>query len=163
LCYTLSELRLQLEQGSSEGPFFWSEDIPVERTLFIIKPDAVGRSLIGSILSCVEETGLKVRGLRMTRLSETEVGDFYHVHRGKPFYENLVSYMISGDCVVVVVEGENAIARLRRICGVTDPSVAAEGTIRSAFGINLTMNSVHASDSPASAAEEVRFFFPDLA
>lgn len=135
----------------------------MERTLFIIKPDAVGRSHIGRILSCVEETGLRLRALRMTRLSETEAGDFYHVHRGRAFYENLISYMSSGDCVVVVVEGEDAIARLRRICGVTDPSAAADGTIRSIFGINVTMNSVHASDSPASAAEEVRFFFPDLA
>jgi nucleoside-diphosphate kinase len=131
--------------------------------LFIIKPDAVGRNHIGRILSCVEEAGLRLRALRMTRLSETAAGDFYEVHRGKPFYANLVSYMSSGDCVVVVVEGEDAIAHLRRICGVTDPSAAAEGTIRSTFGINVTMNSVHASDSPASAAEEVRFFFPDIA
>jgi nucleoside-diphosphate kinase len=153
---------LRLEQGSSEGPFFWSEDIGMERTLFIVKPDAVRRNHIGSILSMVEGAGVKIRAMRMTKLSQAEAGDFYHVHRDKPFYDSLVAYISSGECVVAVVEGDNVIERLRQICGVTDPSSAADGTIRSTYGINVTMNSVHASDSPASADEEVRFFFADL-
>jgi nucleoside-diphosphate kinase len=134
----------------------------VERTLFIVKPDAVRRNHIGSILAFVEEGGLGLCAMRMTMLSPVEAGEFYHVHRGKPFYDNLVAYMSSGRCVLAVVEGEDAIACLRHICGATDPSAAAGGTIRSTFGINVTMNSVHASDSPATAEEEVRFFFPDL-
>jgi nucleoside-diphosphate kinase len=139
-----------------------SEDNSVERTLFIVKPDAVGRNHVGRILAFVEDGGLRLRAIRMTTLSRSEAGDFYHVHKGKPFYENLVTYMSSGPCVLVVVEGENAIARLRQICGATDPSAAADGTIRSAFGVSVTMNSVHASDSPVTADEEVRFFFPNL-
>jgi nucleoside-diphosphate kinase len=98
----------------------------------------------------------------MTQLSPDKAGAFYHVHTGKPFYEKLTSYMSSGRCVAVVVEGDGAVTALRRICGATDPSAAAQGTIRATFGINMTMNSVHASDSPATAEEEVRFFFPDL-
>ena len=134
----------------------------MERTLLIVKPDAVRRNHVGRVLSLVEEGGLGIVAMRMTQLSPDKAGAFYHMHKGKPFYGKLTSYMSSGKCVVVVVEGDGAITALREICGATDPSSAAEGTIRATFGINVTMNSVHASDSPASAEEEVRFFFPDL-
>lgn len=127
-----------------------------------MKPDAVRRDLVGRILGRVEGGGLKLVALRMTQLSRKKACDFYHVHQGKEFFENLTTYMSSGRCVVAVAEGEDAITRLRAICGLTDPSKAAEGTIRADFGLDVTMNSVHASDSPVSAEEEVRFFFPDL-
>jgi nucleoside-diphosphate kinase len=133
----------------------------MERSLFIIKPDAVRRSLIGQILAMVEGSGLKVAELRLLRLTPDDAGGFYRVHEGKHFFEKLVAYMSSGESVVAVIEGENAIQRLRAVCGVTDPSKASEGTIRASFGINITMNSVHASDSPASADQEVSFFFPE--
>jgi len=135
----------------------------MERTLFIIKPDAVRRNHVGSILHKVEHHGLRIRGMKMLALTSEQAGRFYHVHKGKGFYDNLVEYMSSGPCVVVALEGEDAISRLRGICGATDPAEAADGTIRASFGINVTMNSVHASDSPASATDELNFFFPDLA
>jgi nucleoside-diphosphate kinase len=135
----------------------------MERTLFIIKPDAVGRDLVGEILMAVERAGLGIVDLRMLNLTADQAGEFYHVHKGKGFYEKLVAYMSSGRCVVAALEGEQAISRLRGVCGATDPSKAAQGTIRSSFGINVTMNSVHASDSPRSAADELAFFFPELA
>ena len=134
----------------------------MERTLFIIKPDAVRRNLIGRILAMVEGADLTVVALRSLHMSADQAASFYQVHKGKHFYDNLVKYMISGQSVVTVVEGEDAIKRLRGVCGVTDPSKAGEGTIRAAFGIDITMNSVHASDSPESADQEVPFFFPDL-
>jgi nucleoside-diphosphate kinase len=135
----------------------------MERTLFIIKPDAVKRNQVGGILHVVELGGLRIRGMRMLKLTPEEAGRFYHVHKGKGFYDKLVDYMSSDACVAVALEGEDAISRLRAICGATDPAEAAEGTIRASFGINVTMNSVHASDSPVSATEELHFFFPDLA
>ena len=135
----------------------------MERTLFIIKPDAVRRSHIGQILEAVERAGLRITGMRMLDLTSEQAGQFYHVHKGKGFYDNLVAYMSSGSCVVVALDGDDAVSRVRGVCGATDPAEAAEGTIRASFGINVTMNSVHASDSPASATEELRFFFPDLA
>ena len=136
----------------------------MERSLFIIKPDAVRRSLIGQILSYVEGSGLRIAALRLVHLSPDEAAGFYRVHRGKHFYDKLVAYMSSGQSVVVVIEGEGAIERLRGICGTTDPSEAAEGTIRAAFGIDITMNSVHASDSVESAEYEYRsgYTAPDL-
>jgi nucleoside-diphosphate kinase len=134
----------------------------MERTLMIIKPDAVRRDLVGEILTAVERAGLSIVGLRMMNLTAGEAGRFYHVHEGKSFYEKLVAYMSSGRIVVAALQGEQAIRRLRDVCGVTDPSRAGMGTIRSSYGINVTMNSVHASDSPRSAAEELAFFFPDL-
>jgi nucleoside-diphosphate kinase len=132
----------------------------VERSLIIVKPDAVRRNLIGSILSFFEDAGLRVAALRMMRLSEERAGAFYQVHEGKTFYEKLKAYMSSGDIVAGVVEGDNAIERVRGICGATDPAAATAGTIRATFGVNVTMNSVHASDSPASAVVEIAFFFP---
>jgi len=135
----------------------------MDRTLFIIKPDAVRRNHVGRILNAVEQNGLRIRGMRMITLTGEQAGRFYHVHKGKVFYDKLVDYMSSGACVAVALESEDAISRLRRICGATDPAEADEGTIRASFGINVTMNSVHASDSPASARDELHFFFPDLA
>jgi nucleoside-diphosphate kinase len=134
----------------------------VQRTLLIVKPDAVSRNHVGDILKVVEDAGLRIIGMKMLRLSTAQAGDFYHVHKGKEFYDKLVAYMSSGDCVVVAVEADDTVRRLRAVCGATDPSIAAEGTIRASFGINVTMNSVHASDSPATAEEELRFFFPEL-
>jgi nucleoside-diphosphate kinase len=135
----------------------------MERTLLIIKPDAVRRNHIGEILGMVERAGFEIVGMRMLGLTAREAGLFYHVHRGKSFYDKLVAYMSSGKCVAVALDADDAISRLRGVCGATDPAAAAGGTIRASFGINVTMNSVHASDSPASATEELRFFFPDLA
>jgi nucleoside-diphosphate kinase len=134
----------------------------MERTLFIVKPDAVERNLTGYIISQIEEGGLRIIALRMTRLSPEEAGRFYGVHKSKPFYEKLVSYMTSGRCVAAVAEGTEAIERVRTMCGATNPAEADEGTIRASFGLDLTRNSVHASDSPATAKVEVGFFFPDL-
>jgi nucleoside-diphosphate kinase len=98
----------------------------------------------------------------MLELTEETAGAFYRVHQGKGFFGKLIAYMSSGRSVVVALEGDDAIARLRELCGATDPAQAAEGTIRASYGINVTMNSVHTSDSTASASEELRFFFPDL-
>ena len=134
----------------------------LERTLIIVKPDAVKRKLAGKILSFIEENDLRIIGMRMTKLSEEEAGAFYAVHKEKEFYKNLVSYMTSGECVPAAVEGDDAISRVRGLCGNTDPSRADEGTIRANYGLNVTMNSIHASDSPTTAREEVGFFFPDL-
>lgn len=134
----------------------------LERTLIIVKPDAVTRNLTGKIISTIEENDLRVIGLMMTRLSEDEAAAFYAVHRGKAFYEKLVDYMTSGECVPAAIEGEDAVRRVRALCGNTDPSKADRGTIRADYGLNVTMNSIHASDSSATAREEVGFFFPDL-
>lgn len=131
----------------------------MENTLFIIKPDAVERDLVGKIIAMVEASGLKVIALRMTELSERAAGDFYNVHRGKDFFGNLVKYMTSGRIVVGIAQGEDAIKRLRAVAGATNPAEAAPGTIRAAFGVSLTKNSVHASDGPATAAYETGFFF----
>lgn len=131
----------------------------MEKSLFIIKPDAVERNLTGKIVAMIEESGLRIVALRMTALTERTAADFYNVHRGKEFFDNLVKYMTSGGIVAGVVEGEDAIKRLRAICGATDPASAAPGTIRAAFGVSLTKNSIHASDGPATADCETKFFF----
>jgi nucleoside-diphosphate kinase len=134
----------------------------VEKTLFIVKPDAVERSLIGRIVGAIEEGGLAIVALRMTLLTRQSAGEFYRVHKGKEFYGKLVEYMTSGRIVAGVAEGSDAIRRLRGICGATDPASAAPGTVRATYGVTLTKNSIHASDAPATAREEVKFFFPDL-
>ncbi len=132
------------------------------KTLIIIKPDAVKRNLIGEILSVFEKNHLKILDLKMVHLSRQEAEEFYEVHRGKSFFETLVTYMTSGRCIVAALEGENVVARVRKLCGSTDPSQADEQTIRGKYGINITMNSVHASDSEESARREVKFFFPEI-
>jgi nucleoside-diphosphate kinase len=130
-----------------------------QKTLLIIKPDAVKRNLIGRILSRVEEVGFKVLKLKYLRLTKKEARKFYYVHEGKPFLPELVNYMSSGPCVPVLLEKANAISDLRELIGATDPQKAKPGTIRADFAISMTQNSVHASDSVKSAKFEVKFFF----
>ncbi len=130
----------------------------VERTLMIIKPDATARKVIGDIISMVEDK-FEIRGIIMKTLTVEEAREFYAVHKGKPFYEALVEFMTSGPVVGILLEGENAIKRLREVVGATDPKKAAPGTIRAKFGTDVQRNAVHASDSPESAGYEIPFFF----
>jgi len=131
----------------------------VERTLSIIKPDAVGRKLIGEILRRFESAGLKVAAGKLLRLMPERARDFYAVHKERPFFESLCAYMSSGPIFVSVLEGESAIARNREIMGATDPAKAAPGTIRKDWGKDVEQNAVHGSDSPDTAATEIAFFF----
>ena len=135
--------------------------MPVERTLSILKPDAVARNIIGEIVSRFEKAGLRIVAARMTRLSAADAAGFYAEHEGKPFYEKLLDYMSSGPVVLQVLEGENAIAVNRRLMGATDPRKADPGTIRADFAESLDANAVHGSDSPSSAAREIAYFFSD--
>jgi nucleoside-diphosphate kinase len=129
-----------------------------QRTLFIVKPDAVERRLTGKILERVEEDGFRVLGLAMIRLSPDTARRFYYVHEGKPFLDSLVAFMSSGPAVVCALEREDAVRRLREIVGATDPAEAAPGTIRKDFALDKEKNSVHASDSPETARWELGFF-----
>ena len=131
----------------------------MERTLAIVKPDAVARGKIGEILRRFEEAGLRICGLRMVRLDKKEAEHFYHVHRGRPFFESLTTFMTSGPVVVLVLEGETAVSTVRTIMGATDPARASPGTIRRDLGTSIEQNAVHGSDSPESAAFEVPYFF----
>jgi nucleoside-diphosphate kinase len=131
----------------------------IERTLSIVKPDAVERGLVGAIIDRFEKGGLKPVAIRLERLSEAVAGGFYAVHRERPFYRDLVAYMTSGPVVVMVLEGEGAIARNREIMGATDPAKAAAGTIRKDFAQNIERNSVHGSDAPETARTEIAYFF----
>jgi nucleoside-diphosphate kinase len=131
----------------------------MERTLFIVKPDAVKRNLIGRILAHVEGEGFRVAEARLARLQRDECQTFYAEHQGKPFFNDLVGYMTSGPVMLCCLEREGAVAKLREVVGATDPDQAAPGTIRKLFGESKQMNSVHASDSPASAEREVKLFF----
>lgn len=131
----------------------------VERTLSIIKPDAVGKNVIGKIYSRFETNGLQVVAAKMLRLSDTVAGGFYAEHEGKPFYPALIEFMTSGPVVVQVLEGEGAIAKNRELMGATNPQEAAEGTIRADFASSIDANAVHGSDSPESAAREIAYFF----
>lgn len=133
-----------------------------ERTLSIIKPDATRRNLTGKIIARFEESGLRVVASRRIHLTEAQAGAFYAEHRERGFYGELVAYMASEPVVVQVLEGENAIARNREVMGATDPAEAAAGTIRKDFALSKGENSVHGSDSPASAAREITFFFSAL-
>ena len=131
----------------------------MERTLSIIKPDAVEQGYTGAILEKIEGAGLKLLGLRMLCLSQKDAEAFYAVHAERPFYKSLVEFMTSGPVVVSALEGENAIARYRELMGATDPADAAEGTIRKDLAENVEVNTVHGSDGPATAKEEIAFFF----
>ena len=131
----------------------------MERTLMMIKPDAVGNNAIGAILQRVESEGFLVRELRMTQLSNEQGQDFYEVHKERPFYVELVSFMTSGPVVPMVLERDNAVAHLRQFIGETDSTKAAAGTIRSEFGTDVQCNAVHASDSLENAVREIDFFF----
>ncbi|HVZ90660.1 MAG TPA: nucleoside-diphosphate kinase [Rhizomicrobium sp.] len=134
----------------------------VERTLSIIKPDATRRNLTGAIVDRFEKAGLRIVAQRRMRLSKAQAEAFYAVHRERPFFRSLVDFMTSGPVVVQVLEGESAIARNREVMGATDPAKAAAGTIRKDFAESIEANSVHGSDAPETAANEIRFFFSDL-
>ncbi len=134
----------------------------IERTLSIIKPDAVAKNVIGEIYSRFEKGGLKVIAARMMHLSRAEAEAFYGVHREQPFFKDLVAFMISGPVMVQVLEGENAIAKNRDLMGATDPKKAAAGTIRADFADSIDANAVHGSDAPETARQEVAFFFPAM-
>jgi len=131
----------------------------LERTLSIVKPDGVRGNLIGEVYGRFERAGLAIVGARMLQLSEREAEGFYAVHRDRPFFRDLVRYMISGPVVVQVLEGEGAIARNRDLMGATDPAKAAAGTIRADFASSIEQNVVHGSDGPESAAREIAYFF----
>ena len=131
----------------------------LERTFSIIKPDGVARNLIGEVYRRFEAAGLKIVAARMTHLSRAEAEGFYAVHKARPFFNDLVEYMISGPVVLQVLEGENAVAKNREIMGATDPAKAAPGTIRKEFATNIEKNTVHGSDSPENAKIEIAYFF----
>lgn len=131
----------------------------IERTFGIVKPDAVGKSSIGGVIDTIEKGGLKLVGLRLLRLSESQARAFYAVHKDRPFYNDLVKFMTSGPAVVMAIEGENAIARYREIMGPTDSKKAPAGTIRNKYGTDIERNAVHGSDGPDTARAELAFFF----
>ena len=133
----------------------------VERTISIIKPDAVAKNVIGEIYARFEKAGLKIIAARMMHLSNEQAGEFYAVHKERPFYGELVEYMTSGPIMVQVLEGENAIAKNREVMGATNPKEAAPGTIRADFAQDITENAVHGSDAAETAATEIAFFFGD--
>ena len=132
----------------------------VERTLSIIKPDAVAKNVIGEIYSRFEKAGLRVIAARMTQLSDAQAGAFYDVHRARPFFGDLVKFMTSGPVMVQVLQGEGAIAKNRELMGATDPKKADKGTIRADFADSIDANAVHGSDAPETAAVEIAYFFP---
>jgi nucleoside-diphosphate kinase len=129
------------------------------RTLLNIKPDAVERNLIGEIIKRVEAKGYRIVAIDKLQLTRNEAEAFYAIHKGKPFFDELVAFISSGPCVPMVVEGENVIEGIRELIGATDPSKAVKGTVRSDFAESITKNSVHASDAPETAKEEISFFF----
>jgi nucleoside-diphosphate kinase len=135
----------------------------LERTLSIIKPDAVAKNVIGQILSRFEAAGLKVVAARMAHLSRSEAEAFYAVHKGRPFFNDLVAFMTSGPVMIQVLQGDNAIAKNRELMGATDPKKAAKGSVRADFADSIDANAVHGSDAPETAAVEVAFFFPAMA
>ncbi len=132
----------------------------VQRTFSIIKPDAVAKNVVGQIISRFESKGLKVIASRMKHLSRVEAEGFYGVHRERPFFKDLVEFMISGPVVLQVLEGEDAIAKNRELMGATDPKKADPGTIRADFAQSIDANAVHGSDAPETAAVEIAYFFP---
>jgi len=134
----------------------------VERTLSIIKPDAVAKNVIGQIYSRFEASGLKIIAAKMVQLSRNEAEGFYAVHRQRPFFNDLVNFMISGPVMVQVLVGESAIQRNRDLMGATDPKKAAKGSIRADFADSIDANAVHGSDAPETAAVEIAYFFPTL-
>lgn len=133
----------------------------VERTLSIIKPDAVAKNVIGQVIARFEKAGLKVVAAKMMHLSQEQAENFYEVHKARPFFNDLVKFMISGPVLVQVLEGENAILKNRDIMGATNPKEAAPGTIRADFAQSIDENAVHGSDAADTAAREIRFFFND--
>jgi nucleoside-diphosphate kinase len=136
--------------------------MPIERTLSIVKPDGVGRNLIGDVYRRFEQVGLRVVAARMMRLSQAEAEGFYAVHRERPFFKDLVRFMTSGPVMVQVLEGEDAIAKNREVMGATDPKKAAKGTIRADLATSIDENIVHGSDAPDTAAREIGYFFREI-
>ncbi|AKH20400.1 nucleoside-diphosphate kinase [Sedimenticola thiotaurini] len=133
----------------------------IERTFSIVKPDAVAKNIIGKIYSRFEEAGLKIVAAKMLQLTREQAGEFYAVHKERPFYNDLIDFMTSGPVMVQVLEGENAIAKNREVMGATNPQEAAPGTIRADFAETVDENAVHGSDAPETAAAEIAFFFPE--
>ncbi|MDU4438132.1 MAG: nucleoside-diphosphate kinase [Neisseria sp.] len=131
----------------------------IERTISIVKPDAVGKNVIGKIYSRFEDNGLRIVAAKMKHLSVREAQEFYAVHKERPFYDNLVAFMTSGPVMIQVLEGENAVAKNRELMGATNPAEAAPGTIRADFAESLSVNAVHGSDSLENAAIEIAYFF----
>jgi nucleoside-diphosphate kinase len=136
--------------------------MPIERTLSIVKPDGVGRNLVGEIISRFEKVGLRVVAARMMQLSQREAEGFYAVHRERPFFKDLVKFMTSGPVLVQVLEGDGAIAKNREVMGATDPKKAAAGTIRADLAHSIDENVVHGSDAPDTAAREIAYFFREI-
>ena len=133
----------------------------IERTFSIIKPDATRRNLTGKILTCFEEAGLRVVASKRLRLSRAQAEGFYAVHKERPFFNDLCTFMTSGPVVVQVLEGENAVAKNREVMGATDPAKAEKGTIRALYAESIEANSVHGSDAPETAAQEIAYFFTE--
>ena len=133
-----------------------------EKTLAIIKPDAIRQKNAGKILTIIEENNLSITALKLQYLTEKDARAFYHIHEGKSFFEGLISFMISGPCIPMILEGENALERWRTLMGPTDPGNAPEGTIRQQFGSSVRYNAVHGSDSPDNAQCEICFFFAGI-
>ena len=133
----------------------------MQQTLAIIKPDATARDLVGQILAHLEDAGFEIRAMRMTRLTEAQAREFYAVHKNRPFYQELVEFMISGAVVPVLLEADDAVTKLREVIGATDPAEAEEGTVRALYAESKGRNSIHASDAPETAAREIRFFFSE--
>ena len=133
-----------------------------ERTLSIIKPDGVSRQLSGEVIRRIEEAGLQILAMKMIRMTKSQAMGFYKVHEGKPFYESLTDFMSSGPCIVMILEGEEAIQKYRTLMGATDYRKAEEGTIRKAFASDIEKNIVHGSDAPETAEYEIQYFFNAL-
>jgi nucleoside-diphosphate kinase len=131
----------------------------IERTFGIVKPDAVAKGAIGGVIQMIEAAGLRILGLRLVKLSQAQAEAFYAVHKARPFFPDLVRFMTSGPCVVMCIEGENAVTRYREVMGPTDSTKAPPATIRGAFGTNIEKNAVHGSDAPETARAEIAFFF----
>jgi len=149
----------QISQAMDEK----AEVMAVERTLSIIKPDAVAKNVIGKIYSRFETSGLRIVAARMSWLSRAEAEGFYAVHRERPFFKDLVDFMVSGPVMIQVLEGDNAIAKNRELMGATDPKKAAPGTIRADFAASIDANAVHGSDAAETARTEIAYFFPQMA
>jgi nucleoside-diphosphate kinase len=136
--------------------------VAIERTLVIVKPDAVRNRVAGQVMARFEAAGLRILALRLVHLTELQAEGFYAVHRARPFFASLTRFMTQGPCIPMVLEGENAIARVRDLVGATDPAKAAAGTIRKDFAESIESNAVHGSDSPGSAAFEIPYFVPGV-
>ena len=134
----------------------------IEKTLSIIKPDAVAKGVIGQIIDCFASNNLKIAALKMIHMSKREAQGFYAVHAERPFFDSLTDFMSSGPAVVMVLSGDNAISKNRELMGATNPAEAAEGTLRKRFATDIEANAVHGSDAPETAREEIGYFFPEL-